>query len=196
MLQFFNAVCCYPHPLKPCSRAFYKCMVLDGTRHSLSEAFTGWQRTWFTTGTAAVLWIGFTLLYYPQYSYQLLTADVTYLTEAVTTLVWYQHATNGVIGVVLPLLITVLTAALLTLTVTSLRQQYTRKGSLSGAAGGVLGFLSAGCASCGVGVLAVLGVGSGLAFLPFQGVGVQVVSVLVLLAALEYTGRQPAVCTA
>ena len=53
-----------------------------------------------------------------------------------------------------------------------------------------LGFLVPGCAACGVGIVAAIGLGSSVAALPFQGTEIAFLSIILLLFALyEVTAR-------
>ena len=66
---------------------------------------------------------------------------------------------------------------------------YQSAGGFAGGFGSVLGIFTAGCASCGVGVLSLFGYTAGMAFLPFEGLEVQLGVIILLLGVLEYSGR-------
>lgn len=162
---------------------------MQGIHASLRQVTANRKRAVATAATSAAVFVLFLLLTRPVYSVQLLSADIGYLPEAVSLLIWNQHATHGILGLLLPATIAVLAGVVTVTTGISLFANYTATGSLSGVAGSVVGFSAAGCASCGAGVLTLLGLSGGIALLPFGGLGVQAVSIGIMLAALEYTGR-------
>lgn len=143
---------------------------------------------------ALSVWVVFVLLFFPQYSMQMVSYGPGYAFEAVSALVWYQYGAGGILGVVLPVLIAGLVSVTAVVTGVSLLQQRQAEQSLGGIVGGGIGVLSAGCASCSVGVLALLGFAGAVALLPFGGKGLQTASVLLLLVSLEYTGRRSSSC--
>jgi len=59
--------------------------------------------------------------------------------------------------------------------------------------GAIPGIAAAGCASCGVGVLSLLGLGAVMASLPFNGNLLRFGAVLILLAVITNTG-DPETC--
>jgi len=99
---------------------------------------------------------------------------------------------GAVAGTVVVPILSVLVGLVAVTTGLSLIQSYQRTGSVTGALGGAVGFFGAGCASCGAGILSLLGVADGAAILPFEGLGVQVASIGLMLLALEYNGRSEA----
>lgn len=137
-----------------------------------------------------VFWTVFMLLVFPAYAVQQLQfGGVGSLDNAIATLLWYQYASGGPVGVVLPAAISILAAVSIIYFITAIRTTTPVSESVwSGAAGGI-GFLSAGCASCSVGALSLLGFTGGLALLPFNGRELQVASIGLLVLSLEYAGR-------
>lgn len=168
--------------------------MMQGVKHVGRTVTASWQRMVAATGIAVAVWIMFVLLYFPQYSTQMLSYGPTYALEAFSELLWYQYAAGGITGILFPALIAGLVGVAAVATAVSLRQQVQMRESLGGGLGATIGFLSAGCASCSVGVLALLGFAGGVALLPFNGTGLQVASILLLLGSLEYTGRQSSTC--
>lgn len=148
-----------------------------------------WKRIVVTVAIGGTVWLLFVLLYFPQYSYQMVANDIFLLDNAFSYLLWYQYASSGIPGVVFPALIASLVGVTAVVTGISLLQQTRMRQSFTGGIGATMGFLSAGCASCSVGVLAMLGFAGGVALLPFNGRGLQAASILLLLGVLEYTGQ-------
>lgn len=162
---------------------------MKGLKQVLQTVTASRKRGAATVSIAAVVWLLFILLYFPQYSYQMIANDILLLDNAILSLLWYQYASSGIPGVVLPVLIAGLVGITAVVTGVSLVQQTRIHQSFTGGIGAAVGFLSAGCASCSVGVLALLGFTGGVALLPFNGKGLQAASIVLLLGALEHTGR-------
>lgn len=68
-----------------------------------------------------------------------------------------------------------------------LRSQGAVQLSVGGAT--IMGFVAAGCSSCGLSVLAILGVSSSFSSLPFKGVEIQIISMILLLVSFIYMLR-------
>jgi hypothetical protein len=65
-----------------------------------------------------------------------------------------------------------------------LKSKNLRKESLS-----VLpGFVAAGCASCGVGLASLLGIGVATTLLPFQGLGIKILGIIIMIFAIYSLG--------
>lgn len=162
---------------------------MKGLKQVLRTITASWKRVVATVAIGGTVWLLFVLFYFPQYSYQMVANDIFLLDNAFLSLFWYQYASSGILGVALPALIAGLVGITAVATGVSLLQQTRIHQSITGGIGATVGFLSAGCASCSVGVLALLGFVGGVALLPFNGKGLQAASILLLLGALEYTGR-------
>ncbi len=144
--------------------------------------------------TAAVYTL-YTLTTFPQYSWQLLSANPVYITQAVSTLTTGMYASIGVHGVLLVAAYSGLTAVAILHVIIQFRTGGLAP-SLSGAGGtsGVLPvFLVGGCAGCGAGLLGLFGAAGALAVLPFNGNGIRLVSVVFLVGLLGYAG-DPRTC--
>lgn len=50
----------------------------------------------------------------------------------------------------------------------------------------LIGFISAGCSSCGFSILSILGLSTSFSFIPFQGMGLHVIAVAVLIFSSLY----------
>ncbi len=97
--------------------------------------------------------------------------------------------TAGYSAVLLNILFSILVGITFTNTLTQLRRGKVSKDAL----GSIPGFVAGGCASCGVGVLSLLGLGGVLASLPFQGDLLRLAGVLMLGALILRTG-DPELC--
>jgi len=128
----------------------------------------------------------FMLVSFPAYSGQLLAADIWYIDTAVITLAQNLQHTAGTIGLALMVIYAVLVGATLSVTVISIRTTGLRTaGSITGA---VPGILVGGCASCGVGLLSLVGFSGALTLLPFNGNGIRLAGIGIMLIVLAAIG--------
>ncbi len=121
----------------------------------------------------------------PEYSIQMLTSGVQYWKIAFITRFSGMFATSGYAGIFLTLIFAMLVGVTMTNTAVQLRRN---RLNLSGL-GALPGFLAGGCASCGVGVLSLLGFGGVLASMPFEGNLLRLGGVLLLMALVVRTGN-------
>lgn len=143
-------------------------------------------------GTAFVGLFSFFLMVFsasPEYSTQMLLAGTQYWEIAFITRFSGMYATSGLVGISLTLIFSALVGITMTNTLVQLRGN---KLSLD-AIGALPGFLAGGCASCGVGVLSLLGFGGVLASLPFQGNLLRLGGISLLVALVVRTG-DPDLC--
>lgn len=125
----------------------------------------------------------------PGYSAQMITAGIQYWQTAVITRLSGLIALSGYTGLILTTIFSALVGVTVTNSLIQLRANRINLDSL----GAIPGFLAAGCASCGVGVLSLLGLGGVLATLPFQGNLLRLAAVLILTAIIIRTGN-PETC--
>ncbi|MFD1513384.1 hypothetical protein [Halomarina rubra] len=158
---------------------------------ALTFPLTTTPRTVVAAGVAGVTYCLLVLSSFPEYSVQLLSADIGYLDEALVALTANTVATAGTTGVALIVAYSLLAGIAMVNAVTQVRVVGLRgAGSLSGA---VPGLLASGCASCGAGVLGLLGLAGALATLPFHGNLLRLGGLVLLLAFLGRAG-DPRVC--
>ncbi len=125
----------------------------------------------------------------PQYSVQMLTSGVQYWGTAFLTRFSGMLAASGYLGILLTLLFAMLVGVTVTNTMVQLKRNKLDLSSL----GALPGFVVAGCASCGVGVLSLLGLGGVLASMPFEGNLLRLGGVLLLAVLIIRTGN-PDIC--
>jgi len=147
-------------------------------KRSLGTAFVGLSAFFLTVFSAS-----------PEYSVQMLMAGVEYWSFAFITRFSGMYATSGLAGIFLTLIFSAMVGVTMTNTVVQLRMNKVNLSSL----GAVPGFLAGGCASCGVGVLSLLGFGGVLASMPFEGNLLRLGGVLLLGALITRTGN-PDIC--
>ncbi len=150
------------------------------------------RRAIATLVIAAATFVLLMLTSFPGYSWQMLNRSVFYLDEVISMHVWGLQQSSGTIGLVLAISYAVLTGIALVnmstlVQVNGLRSMVSGTGSLTPA------LLVGGCASCGAGLLGLLGfVGAG-ALLPFHGNGIRFAGILLVLGFLASTGN-PRTC--
>ena len=121
----------------------------------------------------------------PGYSVQMISSGLEYWPIAFMTRFTGLLMNSGYTGASLTLIFSGLVGVTMTNTVVQLRMNQLNLDSL----GALPGFLAGGCASCGVGVLSLLGFGGVLASMPFQGNLLRLGGVLLLLALVIRTGN-------
>lgn len=165
-------------------------MNKTGIRKAFEAALYGKQI--FLTGLGALL--AYSLLAFfslPTYSSQLLGRSITYFPEVIKMATLGIMDTSGTIGLTLTVIYSIITGITLTNAYTSLKIR--NFSSILNLGAFLPGFLVAGCASCGVGLLAVFGFTGVLAALPFGGNLVKLGGILVMTGLLHRSGN-PKVC--
>lgn len=163
-------------------------------KRNFIQGVRGASRNWKRSlGTAFVGLSAFLLTVFsasPEYSVQMLMAGIEYWSFAFITRFSGMYATSGLTGIGLTLIFSVLVGVTMTNTVVQLRLNRINLNSL----GALPGFLAGGCASCGVGVLSLLGFGGVLASLPYEGNLLRAGGVLLLTVLLIRSGN-PDTCS-
>ena len=153
---------------------------------ALSFPLTTNRRALGAAALSVVTYVGLILSSFPGYSAQMLGADIGYINDAVLALTANTYATIGPFGLGLIVAYAVLTGVALTNVVTQLRMQ-----DISGVRdllGVIPGLLASGCASCGAGVLGLLGFAGALAAMPFDGNLLRLGGIALLLFFLARSG--------
>jgi len=159
----------------------------------LQQGVKGSVRTWKRgLGTFLVGFLTFSLTILsgnPGYSVQMLSSGLEYWPVAYITRFTGLLMNSGYTGTILTILFSNLVGVTVTNTVVQLRMNKLSLDSL----GALPGLLAGGCASCGVGVLSLLGLGGVLASMPFQGNLLRAAGLLLLVVLIIRTGN-PDVC--
>lgn len=157
-------------------------------QHKLMQGLKGSVSTKRRAAATALLSISAFLLTVfsasPQYSTQMLFAGTEYWQLAFITRFSGMYSTAGITGIILTAVFSVLAGVSITNTAVQLKMNQVSLDSL----GALPGFMAAGCASCGVGLLSVLGLGGVLASMPLQGNLLRLGGVLLLLILIARTG--------
>jgi hypothetical protein len=167
--------------------------VLELERHTeqllaaLAYPLTSTARSVACLGVAAVTYVVLVLSSFPAYTLQMLGASAGYLDEAVVALTANTYATIGPFGLLLIVAYAILTGVAITNVAARIRTQGVA-GS-GGLASAIPGLLASGCASCGAGVLGLLGVAGAMAALPFHGNLLRLGGLVLLLGYLARSGH-------
>jgi hypothetical protein len=155
-------------------------------RDALVFPFTTNRRLAFAAVVAVLTYLLLVLSTFPSMSAQMVAAGIGYLDDAVLRLTANVYATAGATGVGLVVLYAYLTGVALTNTVAQVRNF--GAGGVANLTGVLPGLVASGCASCGAGVLGLLGFAGALAAMPFDGNLVRVGGIALLLAFLARSG--------
>lgn len=145
------------------------------------------------SGTLIVSTLAFTvsaLSTNPGFSLQMLSAGIQYWPTAIYLRTIGILTTTGITGLIMTAIFSLLAGATITNTFIRLKMNKLSFDAL----GSLPGFLASGCASCGVGVFSLLGMGGILALLPFNGVLLQFGGIVLLLALIALRG-DPETCS-
>ncbi len=112
-------------------------------------------------------------------------------------LYWEGLTGNIIHATVILVLISILIGITFSLMVFKIRSRGKLKGNISksGTLGAVIGVALPTCVPCGLGLLSVLGLGSAVAFLPFQGTELGILSIILLLYAIISLGSSIKDCS-
>jgi hypothetical protein len=155
------------------------------------EASLGGRNKLLTASSAVLAYLILAIFSLPAYSSQLLGRSWLYLPEVIRMTTLGIYDTTGAIGVALTGLYAIVTGITVTNTYTSLKlQNFSR---IKDVVAFLPGMLVAGCASCGVGMLAAFGFSGLLAALPFGGNLIKAGGILVMTGLLHKSG-DPKVC--
>ena len=125
----------------------------------------------------------------PGYSVQMLSSGLEYWPVAFMTRFTGLLMNSGYTGAILTIVFSSLVGVTMTNTVVQLRMNKLSLDSL----GAIPGLLAGGCASCGVGILSLLGLGGVLASMPFQSNLLRLGGLILLIGLVLRTGN-PDVC--
>lgn len=154
-------------------------------RDAVKFAFNSWKTVLSVIGISIFSFILFVGLTFPQYAFEMGSAGVEYWDDAFFSLLWLMRESSGVLGVSLVVLYSIVTGVLTVVVIGQVR--YQSKGS-----GGILSVLPAilfsGCASCGAGLLGVIGAFGFASIFPFEGNLVRGVGIVMVLVVLAWIG--------
>ena len=156
----------------------------------LKSAFNNRRRATFTLLLSGLFFILLALSTAINYSIQMFSAGIEYWLPAISFTVKGFYLNGGLIEVILNIIYSLLVGIILTNTYTQFKITGLRIGNLSGIAPGML---VAGCAGCGVGLLSLVGITGLVASLPFQGIGLKIGGMMLLVFFIARIG-DPEIC--
>lgn len=159
---------------------------------AVSYPFTTARRTLTLIGFTAATYVLLILSTFPEYSVQMLGAGPEYLDDAVLALTANSFATIGAFGFGLTVAYAIVTGVAFTNAVGRFR--LIGRSGARGLSSVIPGLLASGCASCGAGVLGLLGFAGAMALLPFHGNLLRVGGLLLLVGYLARAG-DPRYCS-
>jgi len=158
---------------------------------ALAHPLTSDRRLVVAGGATALTYAALILSTFPEFSVQLLARNPGDLLYGVATLTRETYRSVGWIGLGLIVAYALLAGVAATHAVTLSRRA--RRRNASTLLGVLPGFLAAGCAGCGAGVLGALGFVGAMATLPFDGNLLRLVGLSLLVFFLGRTG-DPRTC--
>lgn len=134
---------------------------------------------------SSITFLFFISLTFPRYAIQMIGAGPGYWDNMITSLIWLIVESSGFIGFSLITVYAIVTGILITVVLRSIKYQSNEKS-------GLLSILPAivfsGCASCGAGLLGVLGAFGYASIFPFGGNLIRFIGILLVLGVLMWTG--------
>lgn len=151
------------------------------------------QRNVITFFTVLVIFylLNATMAVYPRISY----TDNLFELVALYTQGFCQ--TVGTLGFILNIIVSILTGFLLTLLIfraVTTESGIDKKLSLFGYLSLFFGFFVSGCPTCGLGLLAVLGLGASVVALPFGGKEISIISIVILTLVINAISNKILFC--
>lgn len=157
----------------------------DQFQDAIRFAFSSWKTRFAVVGVSIASFTLFVALTFPQYAFEMGTAGLRYWDNAFFSLIWLMKESSGILGVSLVVIYSLVTGILTVVVAGQVR--YQSKGS-----GGFLTVLPAilfsGCASCGAGLLGVIGAFGFASIFPFEGNLVRGVGIITVLVVLTWIG--------
>lgn len=163
-----------------------------GLLGAVGYPLTSVGRTLLTVSVAAVTYCLLVLSSFPTYSVQLLGADIGYTDDALIALTANTYQTAGALGLGLVAGYAIVTGIAVAGALGRVR--LAGRPDVRGLSAVLPGLLASGCASCGAGLLGLVGFAGALATLPFDGNLLRLAGLLLLVGYLARLG-DPRQCT-
>ena len=160
-------------------------------RNGVKSAFENKKKVSGTLLISSSFFIFLALSTAINYSIQMFSAGLQYWIPAIQFTVSGFYLNGGWPEVILNITYSLLVGTVSTNTYTQFKNTGLNIGNLSGIAPGIL---VAGCAGCGVGLLSIIGLTSLVTILPFQGLSLKIVGILLITYFIAKIGN-PKTCT-
>lgn len=162
----------------------------DKTLRGLKAAFKDPKKGSVTLIISGLFFIFLALSTSINYSIQMFSSGIEYWLTAILFTIRGFYLNGGWTEVILNVIYSLLAGIIITNTYTQFKSTGLEIGNLSGIAPGML---VAGCAGCGVGLLSLIGMAGIITSLPFQGTGLKIAGMLVLIFFIGRIGN-PEIC--
>lgn len=143
-------------------------------------------------GVAFVTYVLYMLSTFPEYAIQMVQHGASFLEPAVAALSWNFVQGAGILGLGLVAVYALLTGVA-AVNMATLIKMHGLSSLVAGSSSITPAFLVGGCAGCGAGLLGFFGFVGAASLLPFNGNGVRVIGILLILFFLAKTG-DPETC--
>lgn len=163
---------------------------LEKVRSGILAAFESPRKASATFIISSLIFIAMALSSSPGYTLQMFSSGIEYWLPAVKMRILGTYLSGGIQNTALLAFYSLLTGIAVKNFATQLRNSGAKIRNLSGI---LPGFITAGCAGCGVGLMGFLGLTGGLASLPFQGGLIRFGGIGLLFYYIGRTG-DPKVC--
>lgn len=164
---------------------------LSGFIKGIKAAFNGYKSSIITSFLLISTFFLIILSANVQYSLQMINGGFQSALTAIETRFLGLYITGGIYS----LAITALYSLLIAVSIHNLSLQFKAGGvKLKGLTGIGPGFLAAGCAGCGLGLLSLVGLSGILAFLPYNGELVKIGGIIILTYYIAEVGN-PKTCS-
>jgi hypothetical protein len=154
-------------------------------RKAVGFSVDSWRKRVGVVLLSVLSFLFFVGLTFPQYAFDLVISGPQYWYDAFASLLWLMRESSGLLGVSLVVLYAIATGVLSVVVLGSIK--YRSNGS-----GGFLSVLPAvlfsGCASCGAGLLGVIGAFGLASVFPFDGNLIRVMGILLVIGVLSWVG--------
>lgn len=144
-----------------------------------------WKLIGASLGVGVGSFVFFVLLTFPQFSIEMIAAGPSYWDDMLYLLLWLIRESSGWLGVLLLGVYALVTGVLITVVSASIRYNLQSAGSIMSVLPAIL---FSGCASCGAGVLGVIGAFGYASLFPFSGNLVRVIGILLVIISLGWLG--------
>lgn len=166
--------------------------ILQNLKKGIKSAFRTKKHVASTLTISTIAFILLMLGSNPQYTIQILSFGISYINVALKSLIQNTVRSSGVLGISL---ITVY-SILIGISIVNFTEKMilTGKAEFTQISGIVPGFLVAGCAGCGVGLLSFLGITGVISAIPLGGNGIRFMGILIMILVLVNIG-DPRTCS-
>jgi hypothetical protein len=159
---------------------------LEDFKKGVKAPFKSLKASLLTLSISSITFLGIALSSSIEYSVQMFSYGFSSGVTAVQTRIAGLYVNSGLVGIISVTLYSLLIGITLYNFTVQLKFSGVKMRGLSGIGPG---FVAAGCAGCGVGIMTLLGLGGILAILPFNGQLIRLGGILILIYYIAETGN-------